>query len=245
MSDSQAKVYPLTRKVAAHGLAASLIAGFSGWKLSGLFGLSEWAPALAAAVVVVTLLAAEPARRHAGSTRFGPANRITLARSILVGAVAAFLGSPGGEVQAVWVTGAATLALAMDGMDGWVARRTGIESDYGASLDMELDSLLMLILSLLAWQWGLAGIWVLFCGLARYGFLIAGKTWPWFDRPLPPAFRRKTCCVIGIGGLTACMWPWPWSGLGTTLAATATLALAVSFTIDTYWLIQRRKEPVQ
>ncbi len=237
-------MYPLTPKVAAHGVGAALLAGLLGWKLSGLFALSDWAPLLSASVLVITMLAAEPTRRLAGTHRFGPANRVTLARGVLVGAVAAFLGSPGGEAHAAWVTGAAALALAMDGLDGLVARRTGLESAYGAQLDMELDSLLMLTLSLLAWQWEQAGLWVLFCGLARYGFLLAGRIWPWFTRQLLPAFRRKTCCVVGIGGLTASIWPWPWAGLGTGLAATATAALALSFAIDIVWLFSQRKEPL-
>ncbi len=242
MLHSESPVYPLARKVAAHGLGAAALAGFLGWTLADLFHLSPWAPVLAAGVVVLTLVAAEPARRRAGTTRFGPANRITLARSVLVGAVAAFLGSPGGEAHAVWVTGAATIALVMDGLDGLVARKTGLDSDYGAQLDMELDSLSMLVLSLITWQWDTAGPWVLFCGLARYAFLLAGHTWPWFARPLPPVFRRKTCCVIGIGGLTAALWPWPWAGLGTALAGAATGALFLSFAVDTVWLVQRRTE---
>jgi len=136
----------------------------------------------------------------------------------------------------------ATIALVMDGLDGWVARKSGLSSEYGAQLDMELDSLLMLILCILAWQWDQAGPWVLFCGLARYGFLVAGAIMPWFKRQLPEAFRRKTCCVLGVGGLTATLWPWPWPWLGTALACTATLSLALSFGIDTLWLIRHRKE---
>jgi len=243
MTKSPGPVYPLNTKVAAHGFSAAILAAVLGWKLGDLFGLSAWAPLQASAVIAITMFAAEPKRRQVGSRRFGPANRITLARGVLVGAVAAFIGNPGSPSHAIWVTGIALIALVMDGLDGWVARRSGLESEYGAQLDMELDSLLMLTLSMLAWQWDRAGVWVLFCGLARYGFLLASRPWPWFSRPLPPAFRRKTCCVIGIGGLTACIWPWPWPEFGTGLAAVATIALALSFTIDIVWLAHRRKEP--
>jgi phosphatidylglycerophosphate synthase len=232
--------YPHSTKVAAHGLGATLIASLLAWKLGPIFGLSPFAPLLAGSVVVLTLLTSEPARRQAGSTRFGPANRVTLARAVLVGAVAAFIGSNGGPMQAIWVTGIASTALVMDGVDGWVARRSGLESTYGARLDMELDSLLMLVLSLLVWQWELAGHWVLFCGLARYGFGLVAWRVRWFSRELPESFLRKTCCVIGIGALTAAMWPWHWGS--TLLAALATCALVLSFGIDTVWLVKRRTE---
>jgi len=239
---SPGPVYPLSLKVAAHGICAAVLSGLLGWRLGELFGLGQWAPVRAAGIVIITMVAAEPMRRRTGSHRFGPANRITLARGVLVGAVAAFLGSPGGPSQAIWVTGTAAIALVMDGLDGWVARRSGLASPYGAQLDMELDSLLMLVLSILAWQWNQAGVWVLFCGLSRYGFVLAGRLWPWVARPLPEAFRRKTCCVIGVGGLTAALWPWPWAAAGTGIAAVATSALVLSFGIDTVWLFRRRSE---
>jgi phosphatidylglycerophosphate synthase len=242
MMNAPGPVYPLHLKVAAHGLGAVVLAGLLGWKLAGLFGLGPWAEGLSCGVVLVTMLAAEPTRRSEASLRFGPGNRVTLTRAVLVGSVAAFIGSPGGPTQAIWVSGMAFIALVMDGLDGWVARRTGLASAYGARLDMEVDALLMLVLSVLAWQWGQAGPWVLFCGLARYGFLLAGYLWPWLTRPLPEAFRRKTCCVIGVGGLTAALWPWPWSGAGTVLAAVATGALVLSFGIDTIWLARHRSE---
>ncbi len=242
MTRTPATVYPLFTKVAAHGIAAGLLAGLLGWKLAALFDLDSWAPIRAVAIVVITLWAAEPKRRLAQSSHFGAANRVTLARGILVGSVAAFIGSPGSPSHAIWVTGIATIALVMDGLDGWVARKSDTTSDYGAQLDMELDSLLMLTLCILAWQWEQAGIWVLFCGLARYAFLLTGLLLPWFNRPLPEAFRRKACCVIGVGGLTAALWPWPWADLGTGLAVAATLALALSFGIDTLWLYRHRSE---
>jgi len=233
-------VYPLGRKVAAHGVFAAVFAAVLGWELASIFGLGASAPWLAGAVIVCTLVAAEPARRRVQPVRFGPANRITLARGILVGEIAAFMVSPGDATHAAWVTGAAAIALAMDGLDGMVARRSGLASPYGAQLDMELDSILMLVLSILAWQWNRAGAWVLFCGLARYAFLLAGLAWPWFRRELPPAFRRKTACVLGIGGLTASIWPWPWPEVGTCLAAIATGALFLSFGVDIAWLVRRR-----
>ena len=41
------------------------------------------------------------------------------------------------------------MALPLDAVDGWVARRTGTASALGARFDMEVDAVLMLVLSVL------------------------------------------------------------------------------------------------
>ena len=40
-------------------------------------------------------------------------------------------------------------------------------SGYGARFDMETDAAFILVLSILVWQHGKAGAWVLLCGLMR------------------------------------------------------------------------------
>ena len=57
-----------------------------------------------------------------------------------------------------------TIALCLDGIDGWFARRAGLVSGFGARFDIEIDSLLALGLAILLYQserpvrgsWGLA-----------------------------------------------------------------------------------------
>jgi phosphatidylglycerophosphate synthase len=237
-------VYPLGRKVAGYAVVGTIAAAGAGVTVGAICGLGPFAPALSASVVLIMFAASEPARRIAKPQRFGPANRITLARGVLVGVVAAFIGSDVAPEQTLGVAVIAAVALIMDGLDGYVARKTGLASAYGAQLDMEVDSLLMMVLSILAWQWDRAGVWVLFCGLARYGFVLAGRAWPWFNRPLLPAFRRKTACVIGIGCLLGSVVPWPLLGASQAMAATATVSLALSFAIDIVWLIRHRGEPM-
>ena len=89
-------------------------------------------------------------------TGLGPANRVTLGRATLVLALAALVPQPqvginGGD----WfIIGLATVALCLDGVDGWLARRTGNTTRFGARFDMELDSLLMLVLAALVWRSG-------------------------------------------------------------------------------------------
>ena len=87
----------------------------------------------------------------------------------------------------------AALALALDGIDGWLARREGLTSGFGARFDMEVDSALALILALNAWAAGTAGAIVLLIGLPRYAFAAAALAFPWLDRPRPSgsAARRS------------------------------------------------------
>ena len=118
---------------------------------------------------------------------------------------------------------------ARDGADGWLARRSGVASAFGARFDMEIDALLIMALAVLAWQHGKAGGWVLLSGLLRYAFVGCGWFAPWLERPLPPSRRRQAVCVLQILVLCAVVSPAvaaSWSG---PLAAAALAALTGSF----------------
>src|SRR3954470_13125976 len=110
---------------------------------------------------------------------FGIANYITAARAALVGAAIMKIGkSP--SLESVWsLVGMAITVTVLDGVDGWAARRFGQASAFGARFDMEVDALLIMALSVLAWTWDKAGAWVLLSGLLRYLFVGAGWMWPW------------------------------------------------------------------
>ena len=45
---------------------------------------------------------------------------------------------------------------ALDGVDGWLARRRGMSSAFGARFDMEIDALLVQVLAILVWRYGKA-----------------------------------------------------------------------------------------
>jgi phosphatidylglycerophosphate synthase len=100
--------------------------------------------------------------------RFGLGNAITLLRLLLVVALA-----PAASRLPPWaVVAALLLALALDIVDGRIARARGEASAFGATFDMETDALLIMMQSLLLWQEGLAGAWVLVAGLWRYVYAI-------------------------------------------------------------------------
>lgn len=178
-------------------------------------------------------------QRHHPFARFGAANQITTARAILVALVAALIGEARFPSVAVSAVAASLAVTALDGVDGWLARRDGIASAFGARFDMEIDALLILALSVLAWRYDKAGEWVMLSGLLRYAFVVAGFAAPWMRAPLPPSRRRQTICVIQIAALTLVMVPVIQPPISTTLAAAALVTLTWSFLIDTLWLWRR------
>jgi phosphatidylglycerophosphate synthase len=132
----------------------------------------------------------------------------------------------------------ALVALVLDGVDGWASRRTGLVSPFGARFDMEVDALLVLILSASACLHGKAGGWVLLIGAMRYLFVAAGLAKPALRRPLPPSLRRQAVCVLQVATLAILLLPEVVSPVSTALAAAALVALTWSFAIDVHWLLR-------
>lgn len=173
---------------------------------------------------------------------FGWANRITLARSVLVIVLMAWAPLLGtAEMPALWAYALISLlALILDGVDGKVARATGTETDFGARFDMELDALFILGLCIGVLALGKTGVWVLALGLMRYGFVAAGYRARWLAAPLPESFRRKTVCVWQIVTLMIAALPLVSDGFAQFTLGLALALLAWSFLIDASWLFKRR-----
>ena len=173
--------------------------------------------------------------------RFGPANYVTTIRAILVALVAGVIGHPV-TPEVLWtVVGLTAVMGALDGLDGWLARRTRMTNAFGARFDMETDALLILVLSVLVWQHGKAGAWVLLCGLMRYGFVAAGWLLPWLARPLRSTRRGKAVAVGQLLGLSLALAPIVPVPPSAIVAASALAALAWSFAIDIRWLSRQHR----
>lgn len=165
---------------------------------------------------------------------FGPADRVTFARAVLVCAVAglamavARLGSGGTAGLLVGpLVGLAAVALVLDGVDGLVARRTGTVSAFGARFDMEVDAVLILVLSLHVARE--LGAWVVAIGAARYLLFLAQRVWPWLCRGLPPSrWRKAVAAYQGIALTTASAHLLPVMGVA-ALVAVGLVALGLSF----------------
>jgi phosphatidylglycerophosphate synthase len=190
-------------------------------------------------LAAIVLLARRSARAHHPFPRFGPANQVTMVRMFLVAIVAGFIGEPSLPSAGWIVAGAAAVATVLDGVDGWLARRTGMASAFGARFDMETDALLIQVLAIQAWQYGKAGPWVLISGLLRYLFVAAGWMLPWMQRPLFPSLRRKAICVVQTVGLILTILPPIVPPASEWLAAVSLAALVYSFLVDTLWLWRR------
>ncbi len=235
--------YPFDRLLALATLSTLLLATAAGFGLNRWLDLTPWAPVIAASPVMVMMLASEPARRREHGQTFGAANGITLFRSVWVGGVACMMSAAPTDNAAWVVVGLAMVALALDGLDGRVARATESTSIYGAQLDMELDAALMMVLSGLCWVWGRAGLWVLACGLLRYAWVAASLAFEWMRQDLPPSWRRKACCVLGTGGLVAAVAPLKY--ISEAFAMMATGILCFSFTVDFLWLLAARPRSIR
>ena len=170
---------------------------------------------------------------------FGPADWVTTARAVLTAILAVMLVPSVRPDPAACVV-IASVAAALDGVDGWIARRTRTASAFGARFDMETDALLILVLSALAWKSGRTGAWVLASGLMRYAFVAAAAIWPWLSEPLEPSRRRQTICVVQVVTLIAALLPSLGSATASTIAAAGLAALAWSFLVDILWLWRLR-----
>lgn len=175
--------------------------------------------------------------QHQPLPRFGAANGVTLLRVGIAALTAGLIGRAALSPGLVWaLVVLAGVALVLDGVDGWLARRGGWQTPFGARFDMEVDAAFILILAILVHQIGKAGGWVLLSGALRYGFVALGYVLPWLRQPLPPRRWRQAVCVIQTAVLALCLVPsWlpPWT---TGLAASALALLVLSFTVDTVWL---------
>jgi phosphatidylglycerophosphate synthase len=140
-----------------------------------------------------------------------------------------------GTAALPWTVAAGPLAtaafaltlFALDGVDGWLARKLGLASEFGEYLDKETDAFLMLMLCLLLYTGGRLAAWILAAGLLRYAFVL------FIALARPPAQKeRRTASgrwiyVAMTSALIAAFTPLPF--VYQPLAALMTLALLYSF----------------
>ncbi len=176
---------------------------------------------------------------HYRSDRLSPADWVTLARATLAVGVAALVAHSFAQaVPVTVVVSLAVIALGLDAVDGWVARRTRTTATLGAHFDAEVDAFLILVLSVYVAR--PAGAWVLAIGAARYTFLAAGWLLPWMREPLPPRYWRKVVAATqGIVLIIAAADVLP-PALTQAILVAALALLAESFGRDVWWLWSTR-----
>lgn len=206
------------------------------WVAVGLHPVG-WLVGSAFAAITIALVGVPLSRSWSAS--LGAANRVTLARAILVGGVTALVADSfwRHESVAILVT-IATVALVLDFVDGLVARRTGTTTPLGARFDMEVDAFLILVLSVFVSA--SYGVWVLTIGAMRYVFVAAGWLLPWLRSSLPTSFARKTVAAIqGIVLVVASSGVLP-RPLTVSVVGVALALLVWSFGRDVVWLWRGR-----
>lgn len=205
---------------------------------SGLSGLG-WLVGLSCGLVMNMTLTRGLVRR--GSQALGPADWVTMTRATLVGGVAALVIDSFSRPTPVTVlTGLAGVALALDAIDGWVARRTNTVTTLGARFDMEVDAFLIFVLS--GYLVPSIGYWVLSIGVARYVFVAVGWVLPWLRRPLPLRYWRKVVAATA-GIVLTCAAARSLPQFWTEVALALSLALlAESFGRDVKWSWHRRND---
>ena len=197
---------------------------------------SLYALKAAAVFAVIVAIARRFVATHHPFSTFGVANQVTTVRAGLVALVAGLIGEPHLAAYATAAAIVSGIVTALDGVDGWLARRTRMASAFGARFDMEVDALLILALSILAWQYGKAGAWIVLAGLLRYLFVGAQWRLSWMQRPLPPSRRRQAVCVLQIVGSAVVMLPAIAPPASVWVAAALLAALSTSFLVDVIWL---------
>jgi phosphatidylglycerophosphate synthase/uncharacterized protein YqeY len=221
-------VVPTVRTGPIIGLISQIVALLVLAATAGLTPAS-WAVGIVFALVMFALL------NWATKEPFRPADWVTLIRANLVGCVTALAVN---STQIAVSVGITIVALALDAVDGRVARRTSTASPFGARFDMEVDAFLILVLSLQAAR--SLGAWVLAIGAMRYAFVFFSWVLPWMRAESPPRYWGKVVAATqGIVLVTAVAGVLP-TPVATIAVAAALVLLVESFGRQIAWLWYHR-----
>ena len=219
------------------GALVSLLAALH---MTAGLGRAAWVVGLGCGAGLTVTLARGLAR--AARDTLGPADLVTLSRGLLACGVAALTVE---SLLGRHVTPALLVltvpALALDAIDGPVARRTGTVTAFGGWFDGEVDAFLILVLSVVVAP--SLGWWVLAAGLARYVFAAGAFVMPWLRGRLEFRYWRKVVTAtagIALAVGTADVLP---HRVSVTVVGVALAMLAESFGRDVWWLWRRRPGP--
>lgn len=180
------------------------------------------APLFLVGGVMLGLLVVVKRGRWTPKDSFGAANVVTTARIGLSG-----LLLPAASAHSAALVALSLLILALDGLDGWLARRRGLSSEFGAFFDKESDALFLLLLCGIAAVRGPLPAWILGVGLLRYGFVVLV-----FLLPTPKNRETRSTLARYVYGCMVCallLSFLPYPGLYRPVVAVATAALVTSF----------------
>ena len=172
----------------------------------------------------------------------GPADRVTAVRAgLAIGVAALVVHGWFAEPMVAVLVALSTAALALDAVDGYVARRTRTVTAFGARFDMEVDAFLIAVLSVHVAP--TAGWWVLAIGAMRYAYVVAQQVLPWLRRPAPPRYWAKVVAAVQGVVLTAAASTLVPESTARAALVVALLLLVESFGRDVVWQWRHRHDP--
>src|SRR5688572_32828285 len=112
-----------------------------GWIAGSWIGAGAAYPAVAAACFAVLFISVVSlAGAHHPHSQFGPANSVTTSRAIATASTAAPVGQAA-RPPVIWAAIAITvLTGVLDGVGGWLARRTGMPSSFGGRFRSDAET---------------------------------------------------------------------------------------------------------
>src|SRR5205814_5171902 len=114
-------------------------------------GVAGWIAGLATGSAATALIVT--ARMRSDQPAMFPADWVTLTRALLIAGVTGLVAdSFSRPISITALVALSSVALALDAVDGQVARRTGTVTPVGARIDSEADAFLILVLSIFVSQ---------------------------------------------------------------------------------------------
>lgn len=172
-----------------------------------------------------------------GRGRFGVANAITATRLGLV--VLSAFAQP--MIAPATFCAVAVGITLLDGIDGWVARRQGLASEFGAHFDMETDAAFILLFTSALWLRHLLPVWIIAAGMLRPAFVLWQTACTWVgsvSESAPGSNERRTLfgrvafVVLALGSALAWVLP---RYLGVWTAGLGLVLVSVSFARSFFW----------
>jgi phosphatidylglycerophosphate synthase len=170
---------------------------------------------------------------HTPSGAFGFGNAVTALRFLLASAI----GLAPANIP-TWLLGVATLVLfALDGLDGYIAKRRGENSEFGAYFDMETDAYFVLLAGIALLLRGRFGAWILVVGLLRYAYVLCLALFPARRGDMPRySFGRHAFTALMLGLIVGMLVGAP---VGTVATALGCGLVTASFAWSFYWSYSR------
>lgn len=178
-------------------------------------------------------------RAHPDGTilpHLGIGNQLTLFRGLLFGLLAGFLVLPPLTGLWAWVPGILyTVASLTDLLDGRLARKHDQTTDLGARLDVEVDSLGILVAFILGVNLGQLPVYFAYAGLLFYGYRVFLWGWKRAGGSITAAPHRRWRSMVGgfeVGFLCVMLFPIFKPPLTTAVGLSIVLPVIASFLWD-------------